>query len=478
MAHGPLVRPEEIGAPRPVDALLRPLRRFMRFEAAGGILLMLASIAAMIWANSSYGHSYHQIWHETKLSIKIADFQIAWSLGHWINDLLMAVFFLVVGMEIKRELLVGELASVRRAAVPIIAAIGGMAIPAAIYVAFTWGRPEIRGWGVPMATDIAFALGALAILGSRVPFGLRVFLASLAIIDDLGALLVIAIFYSDNLQMTYLGSAAGVAVILLAHNALGVRRAHAYFLWGLVLWYLVYKSGVHATIAGVIVAATIPARTSIDGAGFIRGVRSLAEDFERAGDHDTDVVTNPKQQGVIKTMEVFCERAQTPLQRLEYGLLPWSSFFIVPIFALANAGVVIGGGGHAVPAAADAVAGAAATASHQGIAAMLLAPKSLGIMAGLFIGKPIGIFLFTWLAVKVGIGALPRGVTWRHLLGAGFLGGIGFTMSLFIAALAFPDPEQLNIAKAAVLGGSILAGIGGFAVLLTGKPVSQNENGH
>ncbi len=477
MAHGPTVRPEEIGAPQPVDVLLRPLRRFMRFEAAGGILLMLSSIAALVWANSSYGHSYHALWHETNFSFKFADFQIAWPLGHWINDLLMAVFFLVVGMEIKRELLVGELASPRKAAVPILAAIGGMVVPAAIFAAFTWGRPEIRGWGVPMATDIAFALGALAILGSRVPFGLRVFLASLAIIDDLGALLVIAIFYTDNLQLAYLAAAAGVTVILIGHNVLGVRRAHAYFLWGLVLWYLVYKSGVHATIAGVVLAATIPARTSIDGEGFMRGVRSLADDFGRAGDHGSDVVTNPRQQGVIKTMEILCERAQTPLQRLEYGLLPWVTFFIVPIFALANAGVVIGGG-HSAPTGAEAAAADASQAAHDGIMAMLLAPKSLGIMAGLVIGKPVGIFLATWLAVRVGIGVLPTGVTWRHLLGAGFLGGIGFTMSLFIAALAFPDAEQLNIAKAAVLGGSILAGIGGFAVLMTGKPVAQGDNGH
>lgn len=483
MAHGPLVRPEEIGQQQPVDALLRPLRRFMRFEAAGGILLMLASIAAMIWANSPYGSVYHELWHETKLSFKLADFQISWSLGHWINDLLMAVFFLVVGMEIKRELLVGELASVRRAAIPIFAAIGGMVVPAGLYVAFTWGTPEIRGWGVPMATDIAFALGALAILGSRVPFGLRVFLASLAIIDDLGALLVIAIFYTDNLQLNYLAAAGAVALILIFHNALGVRKAHPYFLLGLVLWYLVYKSGVHATIAGVVVAATIPARTRIDGNRFVRGIRSLSEEFERDGDHDSDVVTNPKQQGVIKTMEVYCERAQTPLQRLEYGLLPWVTFFIVPIFALANAGVVIGGaGGHAEPAAGTDLAAAAGeatqTASHSGIMSMLLAPKSLGIMVGLVVGKPVGIFLFTWLAVNVGIGTLPRGVTWRHLLGAGFLGGIGFTMSLFIAALAFPSAEDLNIAKAAVLAGSILAGVGGFAILLMGKAVPQESNGH
>jgi NhaA family Na+:H+ antiporter len=479
MSHGPLVRSEDIGTQQPVDTLLRPLRRFMRFEAAGGILLMLASIAALVWANSSYGQGYHQLWHETKLTFMVGSFEMAWSIGHWINDLLMAVFFLVVGMEIKRELLVGELASPRRAAVPIIAAIGGMAVPGAIFAAFTWGTPEVRGWGIPMATDIAFALGALAILGARVPFGLRIFLASLAIIDDLGALIVIAIFYTDNLQLGYLAAAGGVVAVLAGHNLLGVRRPHSYFLWGLLLWYLVYKSGVHATIAGVVLAATIPARTRVDGAGFIRGIRDLSDDFERAGDHDHDVVTNFQQQSVVKSMELYCERVQTPLQRLEHGLLPWVTFLIVPIFALANAGVVIGGSGaHTEPAAAETAASTAQAAASHGVVDMLTAPKSLGIIVGLVIGKPVGIFLATWLAVKLGIGALPRGVTWRHLLGAGFLGGIGFTMSLFIAALAFPDAEQLNIAKAAVLAGSVVAGVFGFAVLMMGKQGMQNDKGH
>jgi len=479
MGHGPVVRPEEIGNRQPVDALLRPLRRFMRFEAAGGVLLLLASLVALVWANSMYGHGYHHLWHETKLAIKLADFEISWSLGHWINDLLMAIFFLVVGMEIKRELVVGELNSIRRASVPIMAAIGGMVVPAALFAAFTYGTPEVRGWGIPMATDIAFALGALAVLGRRVPFGLRVFLASLAIIDDLGALLVIALFYTDNLELAYLGAAGVVVLILIVHNALGVRKAHAYFLWGLVLWYLVYKSGVHATIAGVLLAATIPARTRVDGAGFIDGVRTLADEFDRSGGHEQSVVTNTKQQGIVKTMEVYCERVQTPLQRLEYGLLPWSTFLIVPIFALANAGVVIGTGGHtpADPATVDAAAGAIAE-THPSLWAMITSPKSLGIIVGLVIGKPVGVFLATWLAVRLGIGTLPAGVTWRHLVGAGFLAGIGFTMSLFIAALAFPQPEDLNIAKAAVLAASILAGVTGFTILWMGKPVPQTENGH
>ncbi len=475
MAHGPQVRPEEFGAQQPVDALLRPLRRFLRFEAAGGILLLMMSIVALVWANSAYGEVYHRIWHETKLTIKLADWQIAWSIGHWINDLLMAVFFLVVGMEIKRELVVGELASPRKAAVPFFAAIGGMVVPAGIFVAFTYGTPGMRGWGVPMATDIAFALGALAVLGRRVPFGLRVFLASLAIIDDLGALLVIAIFYTEELRMGYLAAAAGVTAVLAFHNAIGVRKWHAYFAWGLLLWFFVYKSGVHATIAGVLLAATIPARTRVDGSEFVAGVRKMLNSFEHYGQHGRGIVANTKQQGAVKAMETYCEHVQTPLQRLEYALLPWSAFLIVPLFALANAGVVIGGG-HAQPAPAE--ASQAAAAAGGGIVAMLLSAKSLGIIAGLVIGKPVGIFLFTWFAVKVGIGTLPTGVTWRHLIGAGFLGGIGFTMSLFIAALAFPEPDQLNVAKAAVLVASVLAGAGGFLFLLTGKPVPQDDEEH
>lgn len=470
MAHGPLVRPEEFGKREPVDVLLRPFRRFLRFEAAGGILLLMMSIVAMVWANSAYGGVYHVIWHETKLTIKLADWQIAWSIGHWINDLLMAVFFLVVGMEIKRELVVGELASPRRAAIPIIAAIGGMVVPAGIFVAFTYGTPGMRGWGVPMATDIAFALGALAVLGRRVPFGLRVFLASLAIIDDLGALLVIAIFYTEELRFGYLAAAGAVMAVLAAHNAIGVRKWHAYFAWGVFLWLFVYLSGVHATIAGVLLAATIPARTRVDAKEFLEGSRQMLTAFEQHGQAGSSIGTSPKQQGAVKALETYCEHVQTPLQRLEYTLLPWSAFLIVPLFALANAGVVLGGGD---PQAAP---GDAAGAGG-GVLEMLFNAKAQGIIAGLVVGKPVGIFLFTWLAVKVGIGTLPTGVNWRHLIGAGFLGGIGFTMSLFIAALAFPEPDQLNIAKAAVLVASVLAGAGGFIFLLTGKPVPEDEEG-
>lgn len=470
MAHGPLVRPEELGAPQPVDVLLRPLRRFLRFEAAGGILLLLMSALALLWANSAWGDYYHYLWHETKLTIRLSKWEIAWSVGHWINDLLMAVFFLVVGLEIKRELVVGELASPRRAALPIIAAIGGMAVPACLFVLFTLGKDEVRGWGVPMATDIAFALGALAVMGRRVPFGLRVFLASLAIIDDLGALLVIAIFYTDNLRMEYLAGAAGVVVILAGHNLIGVRRAHVYFVWGAVLWFLVYKSGVHSTIAGVLLAATIPARTRVDGREFVSGVRGMLEAFVRSGEQGASIVTNPKQQGAVKAIETYCDGVQTPLQKIEYALLPWSAFLIVPLFALANAGVVIGQG-HG--------AGESSDPAHAGdLIGMLLSPMGFGIMVGLVAGKPIGIVGATFLAVRLGIGTLPRGVNWRHLIGAGFLGGIGFTMSLFIAALAYPDAGHLNAAKAAVLCGSAMAGIAGAAILMTGAPVPDDDGEH
>ncbi len=470
MAHGPLVRPEELGAQQPVDVLLRPLRRFLRFEAAGGILLLVMSGLALLWANSAWGDFYHYLWHETKLTIRLSRWEIAWSVGHWINDLLMAVFFLVVGLEIKRELILGELASPKKAAVPIIAAVGGMAVPAGLFAAFTLGRPELRGWGVPMATDIAFALGALAVMGRRVPFGLRVFLASLAIIDDLGALLVIAIFYTDQLHLEYLAGAAGVLALLAGHNLIGVRRAHVYFVWGAVLWFLVYKSGVHSTIAGVLLAATIPARTRVDGREFVSGVRGMLEAFVRSGEQGASIVTNTRQQGAVKAIETYCDGVQTPLQKIEYALLPWSAFLIVPLFALANAGVVIGGG-HGADEAAD-------PAHAAGLLDMLLSPMSFGIITGLVVGKPVGIFGATWLAVRLGVGVLPDGVRWRHLLGAGFLGGIGFTMSLFIAGLAYPDAAHLNAAKAAVLGGSAIAGLIGAAILMTGAPVVEDDSAH
>ncbi len=460
--------PGSIGRRQPIDVVLHPFRRFMRFEAAGGIMLLVATAIALVWANSRYAQSYLDLWHHTKFTVGLGGFQLSKDLVHWINDLLMAVFFLVVGLEIKREMLVGELASPKRAAVPIIAAIGGMAVPGAIYAAFNLGQPSLRGWGIPMATDIAFALGVLAILGRRVPLSLRVFLASLAIIDDLGALLVIAIFYTDDINTTYLLIAIALVVVLAGHNAVGVRRAHPYALIGLLVWYALYKSGVHSTIAGVLVAMTIPARTRINGQEFLDATRRRLDHFENAGDHDESVVTNVEQQADLTVIETLCQHAQTPLQRLEHSLVPWVSFLIVPIFALANAGVAFASGG---------AHGEAGGEPAHSITAGLTGGVGLGIAAGLILGKPIGIGLATWLALRSGIGTLPSDITRRHLLGMACLAGIGFTMSLFIAQLAFADPGDLAAAKIAVLGASAIAGAIGFTILRTGAPAPEPANG-
>jgi len=438
------------GKPAPIDVVLRPFQRFMRFEAAGGLLLLAASAVALVWANSRWADWYIQIWQETKFTVGLGSFSLSKDLIHWINDLLMAIFFLLVGLEIKREMLVGELASPKKAAVPIAAAIGGMVGPALFYVAFTWGKPELRGWGVPMATDIAFALGFVALLGARAPLSLKVFLASLAIIDDLGALVVIALFYTENISGTYLLLSGLLVAGLVVLNVSGVRRGLVYMLVGVVLWYTLYKSGVHSTIAGVLVAMTVPARSRVDGREFVAHSREMLEEFERGGAAGQSIITNQRQQEAVGAVHKLAADVQTPLQSLEHRLLPWVSFLIVPIFALANAGVGFDQG--AQPE------GFSPTAAQWGVG------------FGLVLGKPIGIVLATWLAVKSGIGTLSRDITWRHVLGMGFLAGIGFTMSLFIAALAFPSAQMLAEAKVAVLGASAIAGVIGFILLWTAKP--------
>ena len=367
----------------------------------------------------------------------------------------MAAFFFVIGLEIKREFLAGELKDPRKAALPLIAAIGGLAVPGLIYAAFNWGGEGLRGWAIPTATDIAFALGVLALLGKRVPPGLRVFLVTLAIADDLGALIIIALFYtsSEHLSMNSLGLALAAMGVMGGMNLLGVRRWWVYGIVGLALWYFVLQSGVHPTIAGVLGAMMIPVRTRIDGDEFTRHTRRLADEFERDRAGERTVLTSPAQQGVLLAMERLTEAAQTPLQRLEKGMVPLAAFFVVPVFALANAGVSVGG-----------VAGQA-----------VRDPEAWGIVLGLVVGKTVGILGFAFMAVKMGLSVLPAGVTWRHMLGAAMLGGIGFTMSLFIAHLAFgqeASSQRLEIAKLAVLSGSALAAVLGAAVLATCRPTT------
>jgi NhaA family Na+:H+ antiporter len=354
----------------------------------------------------------------------------------------MASFFLLVGLEIKRELVVGELASVKKAALPIACAVGGMIVPAVVYWVCNMSGFGARGWGIPMATDIAFALGALALIVPDAPISARVFLAALAIVDDMGAVLVIAIFYSHGLAWSALAAAAVTLAVLIGLNAMGVRRLWPYLLAGIALWYFVHESGVHATVAGVALAFTIPTHTRIKAVEFSREARALLDRFERTESGDFLVLTSKGQQEALFALERASEDVTAPILRLEHALHRFSAFVVMPLFAAANAGVRIGG-----------------PLEH--------AEVTLGALLGLLIGKPLGITAAAFAAVKSGIGQLPGGMGWVSLLGYACLAGIGFTMSLFIAMLAFDETAPLNAAKLGILAGSLLAGIAGAVILKT-----------
>jgi NhaA family Na+:H+ antiporter len=372
------------------EAAIRSFQRFFKAEASAGILLMAATVVAFVWANSGWSDLYFQFWE-----IPIGALVLTKTLHHWINDGLMSIFFLVVGLEIKREMIAGQLASIRRAALPIVAAIGGMLVPAAFYLLFNTSDPQSRGWGIPMATDIAFSLGVLALLGSRIPVALKVFLSAFAIVDDIGAVLVIAFFYTQQLSLIMLVFGMVVVIVLFLLNRLNVLSLTPYLLIGLLLWFFILKSGVHATIAGVLTAMLIPS---------------------------------------------------AKIEKLEDSLHTAVAFVIVPLFALANAGV-----------------------SLQGVTLSLLShPVFLGIVIGLVLGKQLGVFFASFLSVKTSMASLPEDVRWRHVYGAGWLGGIGFTMSIFISDLAFQGSELLPICKLAILCASLISAIGGWIVLKRG----------
>lgn len=423
---------------------LLPFQRFFRAEAASGIVLLAVAVVALVWANSALANTYHDLW-EVYVTIGSDRIGLSLPLHQWINDGLMVIFFFLVGLEIKREVLVGELASLRRAALPIAGAIGGMAVPALIYVAFNFGRESIDGWAIPMATDIAFALGALALLGKRAPLGLRVFLAALAIVDDLGAVLVIALFYTSSISWAALALGLLVLAFLVILNRLDVRHPGIYAAFGVVVWLAFLASGVHATIAGVLLAMTIPVRTRIDARTFIRDAHASLDAFRAAGDAEASVIPTARQLGALAELERRTEDVQSPLQRLEHKLQPWVAFGIMPIFALANAGVTV----------------------RSGFGDILAQPVSLGIIFGLVVGKPVGILSAAFIAVRAGLAVLPTGVSLRHMVGIGLLGGIGFTMSLFIANLAFAGSAMLDAAKLGILFASTLSGTAGYLVLRT-----------
>ena len=401
---------------------------FARIEAASGILLLAATVAALLWANSSWAHSYHALW-DGQMPLGIGSLSLSLSRHDWVNDGLMAIFFFVVGLEIKREVLIGELASARRAAFPFLAALGGSIVPALIYLKLNGRGAGVEGWGVPIATDIAFALGVLAVLGSRVPPALKVFVAALAIVDDIFAVLVIALFYTHHISLVALSAAfAGIAVSVLA-NRLGVHNLLVYAVIGAFVWFAVFHSGVHATVAGVLMAFTIPAKT--------RPRR------EKVGQHDRKYLEGSQTSG-----------RNPPLYRMEHILQPWVGFLIMPLFALSNAGVPVLGR----------------------LAGAFVDPVAIGIFWGLLLGKPLGIMSFAALSSVARVASRPASVSWAQIFAASWLCGIGFTMSLFIAALAFKTGDLLDTAKIAILGASVAAGIVGSLLLWAlekGKPPAE-----
>jgi NhaA family Na+:H+ antiporter len=432
--------------PRARLPIPRAFREFTRLEAAGGIVLLVAAAAGLAWANSPWASLYEGLW-STPVVVGVGVFGIAKPLLLWVNDGLMAVFFFVVGLEIKREVLIGELAGRRRAALPVAAAIGGMVVPAAIYLGLNLGGPGSHGWGIPMATDIAFALGVLALLGSRVPTSLKVFLTALAIVDDLGAVLVIALVYTAELNLAALQAGLGIFVVMVLLSVARVRHVGLYLVLGVALWVAFLQSGIHATLAGVLAALTIPSTARINTGAFRGRSRELLDAFEVLDVEPGVHRLSSREHEVVLGLASVIEEIEAPLQRLEHALHPWVAFVIMPLFALANAGVVLG-------------AGVLESVTH---------PVTLGIVLGLIVGKPIGVVAFAWLASAIGIAELPAGATWRQLVGVSVVAGIGFTMSLFIASLAFGDTPLLDNAKVGVLGASLVAGTLGAVMLVTAR---------
>jgi Na+:H+ antiporter, NhaA family len=427
-------------APRASDST-GPFLEFFRTEAAAGAFLLLCACAALGVANSAWADTYQRLW-ATPVAIAGAGQSLSLTLRQWVNDGLMAIFFLLVGLEIKREALAGELASPRQAALPIAAAIGGMAVPAFIYALANGGGMEARGWAIPVATDIAFALGVLALVAPRAPSGLKIFLAALAIVDDMGAVLVIALFYAGDIAWGALGTAGAIVLLLIALNLLRVQRLTPYLVLGLGLWFFVHESGIHTTIAGVLLAFVIPTRTRINAAEFSTKARGLLDHFDRTETGDDLVLTSRGQQEAIIGLERASELVTAPLLRLEHALHGLSAFVVMPLFALSNAGVGLSG-------------------STSG-------RVTLAVILGLTVGKPLGITAAALLAVRLRWASLPAGVSWTALHGCAWLGGIGFTMSLFIATLAFEGTTLLDSAKVGILGGSIMAGFAGTIVLRYG----------
>jgi NhaA family Na+:H+ antiporter len=426
------------------ERALTPFQEFVSDQTTSSLLLIACTLAALLIANSTYARDYQAL-IDTPLGVTFGEHVFRMDLRHWINEGLMALFFFLIGLEIKRELLVGELRDMQRSLPVIVAALGGMLAPALIFSLLNAGGDYAHGWGIPMATDTAFAVGLLALLGKRIPTAAVTFLIALAIIDDLGAILVIAVFYSESISVVHLGGAAAVLGLLLLTNLLGIRSPALYLAGGILVWLAMLGSGVHATIAGILVAATIPARPKRRPGWFLQHTQHLLNRFrelEKRKDTDQPMLGETEQHAVAARLQDAAEKATTPLRRWEHALDRPVSLFVMPVFALTNAGITI---------------------SREALDGIWHNPLTLGIVFGLVMGKGLGIPLFTWLAVRLRLGRLPDGVGFRHIVGLGLFGGMGFTMSIFIAGLGFGDTaEAMHAAKVGILAASLLAGCAGY----------------
>lgn len=423
------------------DKMMTPIEEFIHRQTTGGIFLMVFTVIALLLANSPLAANYQHFIH-LPISIGMGDLLIEKTLLHWVNDGLMALFFFVVGLELKREILVGELADPKAAALPIVAAIGGMLIPAGLFALYTGSGDVLDGWGIPMATDIAFAIGALVMLGSKVPRSLIAFLIALAIADDLGAVLVIALFYTADINTTALLISVIALGIMVSFNRFGVREPLPYFLIGVILWFAMLKSGVHATIAGILTAFCIPALPKYDPQRFVANMKELLGNFGEHYKADSSILTNQHMRAVAQSMHNGVAHVQAPLQRLEHGFHLPVALLIIPFFALVNAGIPL-------------------DANSMGSA--IAHPVTVGVMLGLLLGKVTGISLACYIALKMGVGHLPHGCNFKHIIGVGWLAGIGFTMSIFIAELAYSNTmEYVQFAKTGILLASLCSGIIGI----------------
>ncbi|MFZ6053320.1 Na+/H+ antiporter NhaA [Halocola ammonii] len=438
---------------RPIDRLIKPIRLLMKSSYSIGVILFSCAVLALIVANSPWSHYYFELW-ETHVVLGPEGHGINKTLHEWINDGLMSVFFFLIGLEIKREVMVGKLSTFRQAVLPMGAALGGMIIPAGLYFVFNSEPPNADGWGIPMATDIAFSLGLLAVVRSRVPLAAKVFLTALAIVDDLGAVLVISIFYTSDFSLLNLTLGLGFLTLMLIGNALRIRSAWFYgLLGGVGVWVAFLFSGVHATIAGVLAAFTIPARPMLNREEYLEKLNYLRFKLEQSK-AVKGPMHSPNQVSLIEQVKRVSDQAQTPLQMLEYTMHDLVYFLILPIFAFSNAGIEISGN----------------------VGELILNPICLGVFFGLLIGKPVGIVFFTKILSWLGVGQLAPGVKWRHIYGLGFLAGIGFTMSLFIANLAFVgNPVKIDAAKIGILLSAIVASIIGLGILFSDKTMAKEE---